>query len=78
MLLQDGTDPRAHWPTHKFYSVSLHTEKSRYLNYFTGKEMKKILSIISKDVKLEAPCGLVSIKWVHVGGIVVRRKEKQN
>ena len=38
MLLQDGTDAGAHWPTHKIYSVSLHTEKSRYLNYFKGEE----------------------------------------
>lgn len=60
MLLQDGTDAGAHWPTRNFYSVSLHTEKSRYLNYFKWKKLKKNLSIISK--KCESGCS----EWISL------------
>lgn len=45
-FLQDGTDAGAHWPTHNFYSLSLHTGKGRYLNYF---------KIIKKKTKVSSP-----------------------
>lgn len=41
MLLQDRTDAGPHWPRHNFYSVSLHAEESRYLNYLKKKNEEK-------------------------------------
>jgi len=53
MLLQDGNDAGAHWPTHNFYSVSLRTEKSRYLKLLTGENKNE--EECSKNVTMDAP-----------------------